>query len=65
MYYQSQHQKDKLEFKKQQINNEVNANANQVFTQDKTNRLIEKRKIEKFQQIFKLLDSDGDGYISA
>lgn len=36
-----------------------------MFTQDNTNRIIEKAKIQKFADMFKQLDSDGDGIISA
>jgi len=32
-----------------------------VFTRDQTNRIVEKMKIEKFNELFKNLDSDCDG----
>jgi len=38
--------------------------ANTVFTNDQTNRIIEKKKAHAFGQIFAWLDSDGDGLIS-
>ena len=36
-----------------------------VFTRDQTNRIIERVKIHKFTDLFKLLDSDFDGQVSA
>ena len=46
------------ELKKQQ-------EANKVFTNHSTKKMIEKKKSDAFQQIFLWLDSDKDGHISA
>ena len=39
--------------------------ASMSYSKNKTNRIVEKAKISNFIQIFKRLDSDGDGQISA
>lgn len=39
--------------------------ANTKFTQGRTEKIVESRKEEKFKEIFQILDSDGDGLISA
>lgn len=36
-----------------------------MFTSNSTKKLIERRKRESFERIFKMLDSDSDGQISA
>jgi Ca2+-binding EF-hand superfamily protein len=38
---------------------------NTVFTSTSTKKLIERRKRESFERIFKMLDSDSDGQISS
>ena len=57
--------KERQEFKKRINEDEKNIRAKTVFTQDNTNRIIERTKILKFAEIFKQLDSNGDGTISA
>ena len=42
-----------------------NAEANKVFTNASTKKMIDRRKQDAFQQIFQWLDSDRDGHISA
>lgn len=39
--------------------------ANTVFTNPQTNKIINSKKTDAFQQIFMMLDSDHDGQISA
>ena len=39
--------------------------SNQTKTQEKSEELLEQKKARKFLQIFQILDSDGDGIISA
>lgn len=51
--------------KKGQMNSEREGKAQTVFTRDNTNRIMERAKIKKFSDIFRVLDSDGDGTISA
>ena len=40
---------------------EIEMKHQTVFTQNQTNKLIERAKIKRFSEIFKMLDSDGDG----
>lgn len=47
------------------MNSEREGKAQTVFTRDNTNRIMERAKIKKFSDIFRVLDSDGDGTISA
>ena len=39
--------------------------ANTKFTKSKTEKIVEQKKEMKFSEIFEVLDSDGDGLISA
>ena len=42
-----------------------NLEANKVFTNGSTKKIMDKKKIDSFHQIFLWLDSDKDGHISA
>ena len=57
--------KERQESKKRQQDEELKSKMKQVYTQDQSNRLIERKKIQRFGEIFKQLDSDGDEHISA
>lgn len=39
--------------------------ANRPKIQDKSEELLEQKKARKFHEVFQILDSDGDGIISA
>eukprot|EP00347_Sterkiella_histriomuscorum_P010260 403376977 len=65
LYDQSKVQRDKIEEKKKQAEDKKQQQAKTVFTKDHTNRLVEKKKIQQFSELFRQLDSDGDGQISA
>ncbi len=51
--------------KKKQIEDERKQKMETIFTREQSNRIIERLKIQKFSELFKALDSDGDGQISA
>ncbi|CDW91726.1 UNKNOWN [Stylonychia lemnae] len=65
LYDQSKALRQKIEDKKQRAIEERDNQAKTVFTRDHTNRIVEKMKLQKFSELFKQLDSDGDGQVSA
>ncbi len=65
LYSQKDKMDEKMNQKKRMALQEKQAKVNTVFTKDNSNRIVEKVKITKFSQLFKFLDSDQDGYISA
>lgn len=65
LYEHSKALRDKIEAKKRQALESKEQQAKTVFTREQTNRIVEKRKLQRFAEIFKQLDSDHDGQISA
>ena len=65
LYEQSDLYREKKLDRKRQQSEEDHENQNKIFTRDNTNRIVEKKKLEAFSRIFRLLDSDSDGTISA
>lgn len=65
LYANSKALKEKIDAKKQQALADRDSKAKTVFTQDQTNRIVERLKIQRFSALFKQLDSDADGQVSA
>jgi hypothetical protein len=65
LYQHDREIKSKLDMKKKQIEDERKQKMETIFTREQSNRIIERLKIQKFSELFKALDSDGDGQISA
>ena len=57
--------KEKQELKNKEAEEQRSNKTKTVYTRDQSNRIIERLKIQKFGEMFKQLDSDGDGQISA
>jgi hypothetical protein len=64
LYNQSKALKDKLDFKKRFIEQELDQHRKKVHTTDRSKYIIEELKIAHFSDIFRKMDSDGDGQIS-
>lgn len=65
LYQESKIRKENMEKQKilEKIQRENTVNIKK--TQDKSDELVDQKKARKFYQIFLMLDSDGDGIISA
>lgn len=65
LFEQSKALQEKQAKKKFDIEQEKLQKAHTVFTREQSNRLVERKKIQAFTQLFRILDSDGDSQISA
>ena len=65
LYRDGQHKKQIKEEKIIRERESRQHSANKTKVQEKSEELLEQKKARKFLQIFQILDSDGDGIISA
>lgn len=65
LYQESKLRKEQQEQQKYNEQIKRDTSVNRRIVQDKSNELIDQKKARKFHHLFLLLDSDGDGIISA
>lgn len=64
LYNQSKAMKERIEFKKRMQEQEKDMHMKTVHTTERSAYIIEELKIAHFADLFRRLDSDGDGSIS-
>jgi hypothetical protein len=65
LYIEGRMKQEEKEFKRQEAEHEKKRKANIKAAYDRSEELVEQKKARKFHEIFMMLDSDGDGVISA